>query len=816
MSGYAYLPLRGASIRASTGRARLLAQLLVGAGLATLALASPAQAATSNATTSDVADAESAEAAIPFETPELVVTARRRTERAQDVPIALTALAGETIERTGVYNLVQIADLAPTLVIRNNNARNTFANIRGLGSNSDQNDGLEIGVGFYIDDVYYGRIGASQFDLIDLDRVEVLRGPQGTLFGKNTTAGAISITTRQPEFETGFRGEVSLGEYGYHQVRGSLTGPLLGDTVAYRLTISDTHKDGLLTNLYNGRKINDFDNFSARGQLLIKPADAVSIRLIGDYSKQTAYSRANSIAGVFTKYDNGYTVSNTFLDRASRAGYTVPFDINDPFARLVDVNADVRANMEGYGLSGRVDWDLGSAALTSITAYRWWDWYPLNDQDNTSLTVNVRGGTTNWQRQFSQELRLASTGERRLDYVVGLYYFWQVINGLGQYQLGQDYAVWNNHKVDRTLANYAYTGFQSDSIIEPRTKSYAAFGQLTWKATDALSLTAGLRFTHEDKTGLFDQRTVAGNDLSLLSSADRIAAQKLRDDLYPEVRYRTGASNDALTGQVTLSYKVAPDVLTYATYSRGSKSGGLSLGTLPAGISPVVKPETIDSWEAGFKSQFLDRKVTLNGAAYWTEVKNYQTAISEQIGTTTSFIRYISNIPGVRSRGFELDLAVAPSPWVRWTAALAYTDAVYKNYTNAQAAPDKRNISQIQDLSGVQLANAPKFVWNTAVDLTRPVNLWGDSELYARVDYTHRSSNDTSGSNSRLTRINGYGLANARIGVRLDDGAFDLSVWATNLFNKNYFTSLSAANNGLITASLGDPQTFGATLRARF
>ncbi|MDR7102855.1 TonB-dependent receptor [Croceicoccus sp. BE223] len=748
---------------------------------------------------------------------EIFVTARRRAERAQDVPIALTAVSGETLERTGAVNLLQISELTPTLVIRNNNARNTFANIRGLGSNSDQNDGLEIGVGFYVDDVYYGRIGASQFDLIDLERVEVLRGPQGTLFGKNTTAGAISIATRAPQFTTGFNGEATVGEQGYHQIRGSLTGPLLEGLAAYRLTVSDTHRDGSLTNLFNNRKINDYDNFSVRGQILLTPSPDIDVRLIGDYSRQSAYSRVASVVGVFTEFANGARLANNFLDRAARAGYVPPYDISDPWAREVDANADIQADMEGYGVSGKLDWDLGAARLTSITAYRWWDWYPLNDQDNTSLTVNVRGGTTNRQRQFSQELRLASEGEQRIDYVVGLYYYWQVIHGLGQYGLGPDYAIWNNPNANRVLANYAYTGFQSDSVIEPRTKSYAAFGQLTWRATDALSVTAGLRFTHEDKTGLFDQRTVAGNDLSLLSPADRTAAQGLRDALYPEVRYTTGLKDDALTGQINLAYRLAPDVLAYASYARGSKSGGLSLGTLPAGISPVVDPETIDAYEIGLKSQFWDRRVTLNAAAYWTKVKNYQAAISENIGGTTSFRRYISNIPGVRSRGVEADLAVAPSPWLRFTGSVAYNDAVYIDYTNAQVAPENRNVSQVQDLSGVQLANAPKLIFHLAIDAARPVQLaTPDDEVYARLDYNRRSSNDTSGSNSIYTRIAGYGLANARLGVRLDDSRFDLSAWVTNLFDKQYFTSLSAANTGLITGNLGDPRTAGATLRVKF
>ena len=748
---------------------------------------------------------------------EIVITARRRDERAQDVPIALTAVSGETLERTGAISITQIAQLTPTLVIRNNNARNTFANIRGLGSNSDQNDGLEIGVGFYIDDVYYGRIGASQFDFIDLDRVEVLRGPQGTLFGKNTTAGAISITTRGPEFENGFTGEATLGEDGYHQLRGSLTGPLVEDLAAYRITVSDTHRDGALLNLFDGRKINDYDNFSVRGQLLITPAPNVDIRIIGDYSKQLSYSRVASVVGLFTRFANGATINNNWLDRATRGGYSPRYDINDPFAREVDVNGPVQANMEGYGASGKLNWNLGPVTLTSITAWRGWDWLPDNDGDATPLAVTLRSGTDNHQRQFSQELRVASNGDRKIDYVAGLYYFWQNVNGLGHYQQGPASASWNNPNANQTLANYALNGFLSYSIIEPITKSYAAFGQATWHATDALSITAGLRFTHEHKTGLFDQYTAGGNDLSVLSPADRAAAQALRDAIYPERRYTTGLKDNALTGQITIAYSITPDILTYATYSRGSKSGGLSLGDLPAGVSPVVKPETVDAWEAGVKSQFWGRRITLNTALYWTEVTDYQAGITEQIGNTSSTIRYISNIPGVRSRGVEVDLAVAPTRWIRFTASAAYNEATYKDYKNAQVAPENRNVTQVQDLTGVQLANAPRFIYNVSADLVQPVSLLTTSdELYTRLDYIHRSSNDTSGSNSIYTRIPGYGLANARIGLRFADGQYDIAAWATNLFDEQYFESLGASNQGLITGALGAPQTFGATLRVRF
>ncbi|MBB5716954.1 TonB-dependent receptor [Sphingomonas aerophila] len=800
--------------------ARSIALLLASVADATLSASpvfaqSEAAAPASAAGSADGSDTSQAKTDAPQDEGEVIVTARRRQERAQDVPIAISVVSGATIERTGRTNLLQIAELTPSLAIRSNNARNTFANIRGLGSNSDQNDGLEVGVGFYVDDVYYGRIGAAQFDLIDLDRVEVLRGPQGTLFGKNTTAGAINITTRAPSFQPEARAEISLGERGYHQARASASGPLIDGLAAFRITVSDTHSDGLLRNAFNGRKINNYDASTVRAQLLLTPAPDLTVRLIGDYSRQAAYSRASSIAGVFTRYENGAAISNNFNDRVARAGYKLPYDPADPFARVVDVNADVQANMKGYGVSGKLDWNLGSATLTSVSAYRWWDWYPLNDQDNTSLSINIRGGTTNRQRQFSQEIRLGSNGSNTIDYTIGAYYFWQVIHALGQYQLGPAYALWNNPTANRALANLAFTGFESDSTIEPRTKSYAAFGQATWNVSKRLALTSGLRFTHEDKSGLFDQRTVTGNSLDGLSTAERATAQALRDGVYPQVRYVVDTSSDALTGQVTAGYHPIEDVLLYATYSRGSKSGGLSLGSLPTGVSPVVKPETVNAYEVGLKSQFLRRRVSLNAAAFQTDVKNYQAAITEYIGNTTSFRRYISNIPGVRSRGVEADLIVTPSRALNLTASAAYVDAVYQGYTNAQNAPERRNLGEVQDLSGVQLANAPKFTYTLAADLTEPLGVNGD-EIYGRVDFNHRSSYDTSGLNSAYTLIRPYGVINARIGFRLQDSRFDLSFWARNLTDKQYFTALSAANNGLVTGNVGDPRTIGATFRTIF
>ncbi|MEG8221890.1 TonB-dependent receptor [Sphingomonas sp. HH69] len=746
----------------------------------------------------------------------ITVTARRRDESAHDVPIALSVIGADQLAATGNFSLGQAQQLVPSLQIFSYNPRNTNINIRGLGSNvSLTNDGLENGVGVYVDNVYYGRVGQSQFDLVDLQQIEILRGPQGTLFGKNTTAGAINISTRPPSFETEFSGEATLGDYGFLQLRGSLSGPLIADRIAARISIADTHRDGFIDNVRTGTKASDYDNFSVRGQLLATPSEALSIKLIGDFSKQTLNCCVNLLVGSYSQYDNGAALPNNFEQRVARAGYTpLPFD---PFARKTDANSHYQADMRGYGASGQVDWDLGGVALTSVTAYRWWDWDPANDSDAIGLSVLTKAQQANRQRQFSQELRIASTGERAIDYVAGLYYFWQTVRGYGATTFGVDAPLYNLPGVAANVREAAIANYGVESYSEPTTKSYAAFGQLTWNASDAFKVTAGLRYTYEKKAGLFEQHVVSGADLSTLSASERATAQALRNQFGPVASFTTAFDDANVSGLLNLSYKVAGDALLYATYSHGGKSGGLNLSVIPVGVDPNVKPETVNHFELGAKTQFLDRKATLNLAGYWTEITDYQTAITEQVANTVSYRQYIANAGKVRSRGFEADLAYAPTRLVSLSASAAYVDATYLDYRNAQQAVENLNLGSLQDLSGARLAGVPKFTWTLGADVAQPIGNWGSRgiELYAHGDFSHRSSIYTAVSNSRYSLAPGYGLLNARVGLRSDDGIWDLSVWARNLTDKNYFVTLSPANTGLITGQVGDPRTVGITLRTK-
>ncbi len=757
---------------------------------------------------------DTAASAASTESGEILVTARRREEKAQDVPIALSVVGQEQLAATGFTSLTQFQQLVPSMQVFSINPRNTNINIRGLGSNvAVSNDGLEYGVGVYVDNVYYARPAQSQFELVDLDRIEVLRGPQGTLFGKNTTSGAINVTSRLPSFtpEASFEGNV--GNYGYHQVRGSVSAPLISDKVAIRLSAADTHRDGFLYNIHNGTHTQANDNFTVRGQLLIEPTSDVRIRLIGDYSKQN-YSCCTSVGvGTFTTFSNGAPLSDTIAAQTARTNYTLP--ANTPFARVVDIDAPLNIFMESYGGSGQLDWDLGGAALTAITAYRWWDWAPSNDNDGTGLPIWTVGITVSHQQQFSQELRLASTGKRKIDWVAGLYYFWQRLQSTGINTYGSAAAAWNradNSPVPLATWEAALNGFSSVNHSYTSTKSYAAFGQATWNATDRLSLTGGLRFTHEDKYGTFDQSTVAGQNVSANPTA-----QGIRNNFAPDVPfYDITHKNDSLTGQVTLGYKITPTVLTYASYARGGKSGGLNLvSSRPGLVFPrVIAPEKVDAYEIGVKSELWDRKLTFNAAAYWTDVSDYQSSISTIINGVST--QYVQNVGNVRSRGFEVDTRLAPIRQIAVTGALSYVDATYRNYTNAPAPVEKQGGGS-QDLSRQSLPGVSEFSYNLGLDAFQPIaGTVRDVEIYGHADYSHRSSYLTQVTNSIYSRVPAFGIVNARVGLRTGDGLWDFSLWARNLLNKDYFTNISGGNTGRITGVPGEPRTYGLTFRTKF
>jgi iron complex outermembrane receptor protein len=807
----------------ATGKSRVLYRNLPVAAVLVMGLGQPtgAHAETPAKTANAPIAAEPTDGADAAAAGEIVVTARRRTEKAQDVPIAMDVIGGAALESKAAFHLQQFYQEVPSLTVYTFNPRNVTINIRGLGSNiAFTNNGLDNGVGFYIDDVYYSRVGQAGFDLVDIDHLEVLRGPQGTLFGRNTTAGAISVTTKKPSFTPEGSADVSVGNYNFFQARGSISGPIT-DKLAARLSVETTTRGGYLYDTYQKRGVHDFDNVTLRGQLLYQPSDRLSIRLIGDYARQRTTCCVSTILGYATTYDNGAAIARPYLDRAAELGYTPP--PIDPQARRTDSDwlGPIRINQGG--VSARIDWDLGASTLTSISAFRFWNWSPRNDSDSSALNIDLEGNAYDRQKQWSQEIRLASNGTHAIDYVVGLYYFRQRLPSHTLIEYGRDAGIYNiapgTSGLTADQRSAALFGAYGDFISMARTDSYAAFGQATWHITHGLSLTGGLRYTYEQKSGNYEQVRGSRVDISGLNAA-QIA---LRNSFTPLVPYYELRKNwGSLSGLATLSQQITPDVLIYATYSRGAKSGGLNFANLPrdANGNPllelaIVKPEKVDSFEIGLKSQWFNHRLTANLAVFLTRVRDYQSNIIDQSVTPARL--YIANVGKVESKGIELDLRATPVGGLSLYASGTFNPAKYASYTNAQCPFELRAPGQptVCDLSGQQLPAAPRYAASAGGEVTVPISR--DVKAFAGADYSYRSSYFSTYNNSRYSLVDGAGLVNARIGVKQADGKWEASLWGRNLFNNLTYYSKSIQDiGGRLIGSLGDPRTVGATVRHRF
>ncbi len=746
---------------------------------------------------------------------EIVVAARHRSEAAGRVPIALTSLSATTLGDTRTFSLVDLAPLVPSLQLIEFNPRNTNLTIRGLGSNvAIANDGLETGVGVYVDGVYYGRPGTTMFDLFDLDRVEVLRGPQGTLFGKNTTAGAVTIATAAPTFAPEGSAEVSVGDYGYYQLRGAVSGAIVDDKVAGRFSAYDTSRDGFVRDVATGKQLQDYSDAGARAQLLFTPDDSVSIRVIGDYGYQEEDCCLTVLAGVAPTLSNGQPFPNDFYARAAHIGYT-PLPI-DPQARLTDVNSPVHVKAEQGGGSVQADWTLDDYVLTSISAYRYWNWYPRNDFDDIGASVLTAVNTPSRQRQGSQEFRITSPTDRAVEYTGGLYYFHEDVQSSPLVTYGADAGGWVlPPALPLNVANAILNGFGSAGYDSATTDSYAAYGQATWHIDDRWSVTGGLRYTFDDKNGTFTQKPYGGLPLDALSPALQGLAAAVRNTIAPPVSYRAGVDQGAVSGTASLGYQLDEETLVYALYARGVKSGGVNLASLPQGVSPTIHPETIDDYELGLKTTFFDRRLTLDAALYWENDTNYQAMFASPVLLAS----YLANVGEVRSRGVELDMRASPIDGLSTSLSTAFDDAVYVSYPMGPCPLEQFNQPSC-NLSGHRLPGAPRWSVSLDAEYVRPLGQLMAYAVngYVGGQYDYRSSFFTSINDSLYARVPGYGVANLRTGVRADDDAWDLSFWIRNVADKFYYAGVGALpfNSGAYAGSPGAPRTLGGTLRVKF
>jgi len=769
----------------------------------------------------------------------ILVTARHRAETSQAVPISLSVLGGEHIDRTGAFNIDRVQQLTPTLQFYSQNPRNTSLNIRGLGATLGlTNDGIEPGVGVYVDDVYYARPASATFDFLDVDRVEVLRGPQGTLYGKNTTAGAINITTRQPTFDFTARAEASVGNEGFYQFKGAISGPL-SDRVAVRLAVSSTNRDGNVYNAHNGDWINGQNNIGGRAQLLWKATDTLKITLAADWNRQNPECCGFVYARIGT---TERALNRQFSALAATAGYTPPS--TDPFARVADLDTPLRALNEVGGASLKAELETGLGKLTSITAWRFWHWDPSNDRDYTGLPVTSVSQNPSQQHQVTQEIRLSHEG-RKIDFTVGLFGFDQSVHTQGLQVQGAAASKWllkpTTSKTDCYNTN-CLNGLTSTNTIGLQNASAALYGQLTWKATDALSIQPGVRLNYDWKNGTYNGVVTDGSGNLVQFAANNTAAQLSQlSQLAPESFAATYSAWN-VSYDVTASYALARDIHGYASYAHTFKSGGINLNGLPADATgapllqyATVKPENVDHFEAGIKTQWFGRRATFNLDAFRTEIHNYQAIVNN--GQQSALRGYVDSAPLVRVQGVEWDLTLRPGPRVNAYFNGAFNDSKYIRFPNAPCPPELAGGTTVGagqtpspagtpgglspascDISGQRMPGVSKLTLSYGAESNLPVTLLGHGgELYAGVDGSYRSAFSSNPSPSAYTWVSGYALTNFRAGFRADNG-LDIYGWVRNAFNVGYFQQLAVApgNTGLIVGQLGDPRTYGVTARVTF
>ncbi|HVY63985.1 MAG TPA: TonB-dependent receptor, partial [Gammaproteobacteria bacterium] len=710
----------------------------------------------------------------------------------------------------------QVAQLVPSMNYVSPNPRNTAFTIRGLGSSvvavSQANDGLEPGVGFYVDGVYHARPATAAFDFVDLDRVEVLRGPQGTLFGKNTTAGAISVVTAAPGFTPDFMFEARGAGDGYRQVMGSASGPLAGDVLAGRFSGSWLERDGVLHDVRTGVDLNMLGTSALRGELLFKPVDGLRFRFIADRSNfdstcctQVYFDVAPTLKPAARQYP------------ALAAGQNYAPPSTNPYDRLTDIDGPLLVDTAEGGFSTTIDWDVGGFTLTSISAWRFWKWDAENDRDYTGLSIQTSQHIPSRQDQYSQELRIATRGDRKVDYVAGYYFFKQAIEGHPISVYGALATYWLLGPPATYPANLL-DGYRTDGDTRFASDSRAVFGEATWHATQRWDLTLGWRYTWENKDGTYDARVSGG----LATTVPALVSAKL-SILRPQ-SYSATVDDASGSGRVVASYRFPGNLLTYVGYSHGEKSGGINMSglplnsaNLPALATAVVRPERITTTELGAKMQLAKGRVQLNADVYATDVRDFQTNV---VDTGPGALRgYLANIEAVSVRGAEIDSSFRIGRHITAYAALAFADGVYDSYRNGPCPIEAiGSATTVCDLSGKPMSSLPGRTVSIGTELTRETRIGGRArEGYVRVDVASRTGTYGDPSDSRYTRIDGYSLVNASIGLR-NAGPWEVSLWVRNLLDEHYMQNLTvqAGNSGLIVGTPSDPRTVGVALRARF
>lgn len=706
-----------------------------------------------------------------FALEEVMVTATKRSESLQDVPVAVDAFTADVIQEAGIHDMNDLAMMTPSLLsLSISSPFQTKLQIRGIGT-AQSDPALEPSVGVFVDGVFLGRSGLGMSDLTDIERIEVLQGPQGTLYGKNTNAGAITVTTKRPNLEE-FEGyaEASAGDYDMGKLTLGATGPL-SDTVAFRLSGNIHQRDGYLDN-GEAADGNDADDWNLQGKLLWEPSDSLSLMLVGSHVDQHN-----------TCCVPDATQGDAVQAELARQG--LPQDKNDPRDYKMATNVDSEFKMKSDLWSLHIDYDMDWGTITSITGWNDYDYTQGGDPDRSQL--DIMGGPSEHYSgdALSQELRLDSQVGDNIDYMLGLFYYEQKTqrgDGTRTFIIGDDFLT-----INPGLAAIAQPGDYLFGKGVWHNDTFAIFGQSTWHITERLALIGGLRWTDEQrKAELFSDNVSTGSAVSPTVPSFLSRLSRPVDDTFN----RSSSNWDWL---LKAAYDIGDDSMVYASVATGTKSGNFN-GVNGTPEEREFKDEDTLSYELGSKSTFLDSRLRVNSAIFYTEVDEYQFQQGLPQGGTI-----VSNEAKVEVSGLDLHLEALPLENLTLTAGL-----LYMHKYEVVGGPNE----------GKKLSTTPDYTANLGATLVFPL---AEGTIYLRGDYMYMDDHVTNNNNQpEDIAFQDRTLINVKLGWRNDQ--WNVSVWGKNLTDDGYagFTSAVQGFSGSRAFYLEPPRTWGATLRYDF
>jgi len=774
----------------------------------------------------------------------VVVTARNRVETAIDVPIPVSVIDDVKLTSANLTTTNDFAKSIPNFTVITPNQRQNNLSIRGIGKNSS-NEAYEPSVGIVIDNVYLEHPGSTWGSFTDLERVEVLRGPQGTLLGKSTTLGAINIVTKSPSFTPSSSFLVGVGNYSDVQFQASASGPLADKVLAYRASFSYEKADGPFRNTIANNTTDDKNRFAGKLQFLVLATSSLSARLIFDYSKsdeRPAYTRPVTITDAST-YADGVSRGATYSSRYARDyfqsiyAWQVPVNDWDHYT----ANDYQAVHSERKGGSAQINFSLGDWTVTSITARNTFVFEPHYDWD--PYNIGLTGGSSA-SAQSSQEVRLSSPIGSPVDFQGGVYWLQnknhtynipgQPTAGFGEdagawYATNPQYAtLWANGGIAGAALLKASLNHVSTWVeTHPVSTALAEYGQANWHITKKATLTVGVRYTDETrKNDNVVSLLNGGADLDALGAAYGLASTDARIVAAKAIRSNNAKLYNFTTAEkqhgsiawlINPSYKVSDIVSFYASASEGEKSGVV---TFFSGVPLYTKPENARDYELGLKSLLLNKQLFFNLNLYNTDVTDYQTNIRTLDPTKNdgSYTSISGNVPKVRSRGVEIDGAYSLTESLSLTFAGAYNDAIYADFKNGPLAPEINPASaNYVDYTGRRLSGASKITASLGVEfktLVGPAHL-----LHVSSSDTYRSRFNGSFTLSQYGWQEAFHLFDAGIGVGTKDGKYDISLIGKNILDKKYITlAQDGSTTGILEAAggIGSRRSIILVLRANF